>query len=68
MNRSLKISYVAHVRLVQRGECWTWNQRLSIGPGSILTGGNILLLDIFLFSPNKASNANIGIIASFVCL
>ena len=35
--------------------------------GSILTGGNILLLD-FLFSHSKASDANIGIIANVVCL
>ena len=33
--------------------------------GSILTGGNILLLE-FLSSHSKASDANIGIIASFV--
>ena len=33
--------------------------------GSILTGGNILSLDI-LFSHRKASDANIGIIANFV--
>ena len=35
--------------------------------GSILTGGNILLLE-FLFSRSKASDANIGIIANVVCL
>ena len=34
--------------------------------GSILTGGNILLL--FFFSRSKASDANIGIIANVVCL
>ena len=34
--------------------------------GSIFTGGNILLLEFFLFSCNKASDANIGIIANFV--
>ena len=28
--------------------------------------GNILLLDFFLFSHSKASDANIGIIANFV--
>ena len=32
------------------------------GPGSILTGGNILSLDSF-FSHSKASDVNIGIIA-----
>ena len=35
------------------------------GPGSIPSGGNILLLD-FLFSRNKVSAANIGIIAILV--
>ena len=34
--------------------------------GSILTGGKILLLDFFLFSCSKASDANVGIIANFV--
>ena len=33
--------------------------------GSILTKGNILLLEIFLFSCNKASVVNIGIIVNF---
>ena len=33
--------------------------------GSILTGGNILLL-FFVFSHSKASDANIGIIANFI--
>ena len=42
MNRSLKIPQVASATLAQKGECWTWNQRLIKGPGSILTGGNIL--------------------------
>ena len=54
----------ANAKLVQKGECWTWNQRLIKGPGSILTEGNILLLD-FLFSHCKASDANIGIIANY---
>ena len=45
-------------------ECWTWNHRLSRGAGSILTGGNVLLLDFF--SRSKASDGNIGIIANFV--
>ena len=35
--------------------------------GSILTGGNILLLEILL-SRSKASDANIGIIANFASL
>ena len=52
---------VAHARLAQKGECWTWNQRLIRGPGSILTGGIILLLEFFDFL-----DANIGIIANFV--
>ena len=40
----------------------TWNQR---SMGSILTRGNILLLDFFVFI-SKASDANIGIMANFV--
>ena len=28
MNRSLKISSVAHASWDHKGECWTWNQRL----------------------------------------
>ena len=36
----------ANAKLVQKEECWTWNQR---SRGSILTGGNILLLDFFVF-------------------
>ena len=36
------------------------------GLGSIPTGDNILLLDV-LFSFSKASDANIDIIANFVC-
>ena len=27
MNRHLKIPYVAHAHLSQKGEYWTWNQR-----------------------------------------
>ena len=33
--------------------------------GSLLTGGNILLLD-FLFSCGKASDANIDIVVNFI--
>ena len=36
------------------------------GPGSILTGGNILSLDFF--SHSEASDANIGLIANVVYL
>ena len=35
-------------------------------PGSILTGGNILLLNFWVLH-SKASDANIGIIADVVC-
>ena len=38
INRSLMISQAANDKLVQKGECWIWNQRLIRGPGSILTG------------------------------
>ena len=51
--------------LAQKGECWTWSQRLIPGPGSIPTGGNILLLE-FLFSCSKVSDVNIHIIANFI--
>ena len=37
----------ANAKLVQKGECWTWDQGVIRGNGSILTGGNILLLDFF---------------------
>ena len=58
--RSLKSqSYKQNAKLVQKGECWTWNQRLIRGLGSILTGGHILLLEFW------NSDANIGIIANF---
>ena len=53
-----------NAKLVQRGEFWTWNQRLIRGLGSIPIGGNILSLE-FLFSRSEASDANIGIIANF---
>ena len=57
-----KISVLqANTKLVQKGEWW----RFIRGLGSILTGGTILLLD-FLFSRNKASDANIGIIVNLV--
>ena len=56
---SLKIKWCMN-RLVQKGECWTWNQRLR---DSILTGGNILLLGfLFCFYVVK-SLMPIGIIA-----
>ena len=36
-----------NAQLTQKGESWTWNQKFMRGPGSILTGGNILSLDSF---------------------
>ena len=48
LHKEPKVSVLqASAHLTQKGECWTWNQRLIIGPGSILTGGNILLLEFF---------------------
>ena len=44
---SLKISRVAHHKSVQEEECWTWNQMLIRGLGSIRTGGNNLLLTMY---------------------
>ena len=54
----------ANAKLVQKWECWTWNQR---SRGSILTGVTFCYW-YFLFLHSKASHANIGIIASVVCL
>ena len=58
----------ANAKLVQKTECWHWNQK---SRGSILTVGNILFLFshgifLFLFSHSKASDANIDIIANLV--
>ena len=45
LHKEPKISVLqANAKLVQKGECWTWNQRLIRGPGSIPTGCNIWLL------------------------
>ena len=41
-------------RLDQKGECWTWNQRLR---GSILTN----FVTVLSVSRSKASDANFGI-------
>ena len=41
-------------------------ERFIRGLGSILTGGKRLLLDSFLFSLSKFSDADVGIIANFV--
>ena len=51
MNRSLKIPLVANARLAQKGEVLDLESEL---PGSLITGGNILSLDFFLFSRVKA--------------
>ena len=60
MNRGVKISYVAHAKLVQN--VWTRNQG---SRGSILTGVKFCFWN-FLFSCVEAYDANIGIIANFV--
>ena len=65
MNRSLKISKVALTSLAQKGECWIWIMR---GLGFIPTGGNIFHWILFHVWILLASDANIGIIASVVCL
>ena len=39
----------ANAQLTQKGECWTWNQRLIRGLGLIPTRSNIFLLDFFCF-------------------
>ena len=56
-----------NAQLAQKGESWTWGKRLIRGPGSVITGSNMLLLE-FLFSCSKAFDANIGIIANVVSL
>ena len=62
MNRSLKIpKYTCQIASEKRVLDLESEVR-----GSILTEGIILLLDFFLFSGSKASDANIGIIANFV--
>ena len=41
--KEAKVSVLqANAQLTQKGECW--NQRSIRGPGSVLAGGNILLL------------------------
>ena len=55
----------ANANLVQKGECWTWNQRLWEAKGSVPTGVTFLL-HFFLFSRGNTSAANIGIIAILV--
>ena len=62
MNRSLKI---ANAKLVQKGECWTRDQRLCEA-WALFPLGVTFCYWIFLFSHSKASDANIGIIANFV--
>ena len=54
----------ASAQLAQKGECWTWNQRLIRVLGSILSGVTFFT-DFFLFSHSKASDAHIGIIPNF---
>ena len=65
LHKESKVSVVqAIAMLAMKTKCLTWNQRSS---DSVLTGGNILLLD-FLFSRSKASNANNGTTPNIVCL
>ena len=43
LHKEPKVSVLhANAKLIEKGECWTWNQRFR---GSILTWGNILLLE-----------------------
>ena len=66
MNRSLKISSIAHVCLIgSERRVLGLDSEAMRGPGSIPIGGNILLLE-FLFSHSEASDANIDIIANVV--
>ena len=59
----------ANVNLVQKGECWTTNQRLwgYERPGLYSHwGGVTFFTGFFLFSRSKFSDANIGMIDNFV--
>ena len=58
MNRILKISSVVHASLTQKGDCWTWNQRL--GDAQVLLSMAVTFCHwlFFLFSRSKHKNAN----------
>ena len=62
MNRSLNISEVAHARLAQKKECWTWKE---VHWFNIFTWGETFCSRYFFISRSKASDANIVIIANF---
>ena len=50
LHKEPKVSVLqANAKLVQRGECRTWNQRSNRGLGSIPIGGNILLLEFCFY-------------------
>ena len=40
----------ANVQVAKKGKCWTLNQGLIRVPSPILNGGNILLLELFVFT------------------
>ena len=56
MNRSLNISSVAYALLAQKGDCWTWNQRL--WEARVLSPLGVTFCHwILLFSCSKDQNA-----------
>ena len=64
--KELKVSVLqANVNLVQKGECWAWNQ-WSWEACILFPQGTTLFTGFFCFHVAKSSAANIGIIAIFV--
>ena len=61
LGKEPKVSVLqANAKLVQKGECWTWNQKLWMA--WVLSSLGVTFCHwIFLFSCGKASDANIGI-------
>ena len=60
MKRSLKISSLAHATLAQKGEFWTWNQRLIRWSSSILNRDNVSQIClIVIFHSNPWSFCNL---------
>ena len=56
----------ANAKFVQKGECWTLGIRVSLEAWVQYSLGVTFAYWNFLFSGNKASDANIGIIANFM--
>ena len=62
LHKEPKVSVLhANAKLIKKGECWTWNQRFR---GSILTWGNILLLE-FTYWEKYRCNRKVAIVKKF---